>query len=464
MSNEITIVIGTVFYMVVLAFVSYSARRNANSAQKFSSGGTTYPALLIGFLLMSEFIGTAASVGTAEAAYRVGVSAAWNVAALGIGFVLYSWLLASRFKAIGENTISGALARTYGRNVKLATSIIMIFALQIVAISTYTSGGAIVAPLFGIGRSTAICITAAAGVLYVSLGGMSSVIYTNVIHAIVKYIGVIIALVFAIHQIGGVGELQAQLPPEMLAVDTVGWAQICAWLVAGIGAVFATQYVVQAINAVPDEATAKRASFYSALLLIPFGILAAMIGMVCQILYPDIKATQSFPSLIADMQALPATVVVAGLAASLFGTISALSIGAATLVYKDFYLPISGRSGDDPASLRFIRWATIVAGLLPIPLAILSTEVLSVTFLAKSLRASLAVLVLLAFFAPSFGSPRAAMASIGLSLVGVVGWFLAGNPGGIDNAYVAVAIPILVMTVSRLMGGSSAPAIEPQSR
>jgi SSS family solute:Na+ symporter len=464
MSNEITIVVGTVLYMVVLAFVSYAARRNANSAQKFSSGGTTYPALLIGFLLMSEFIGTAASVGTAEAAYRVGVSAAWNVAALGIGFVLYSWLLASRFKAIGENTISGALARTYGRNVKLATSVIMIFALQIVAISTYTSGGAIVAPLFGIGRSTAICITAAAGVLYVSLGGMSSVIYTNVIHAIVKYIGVIIALVFAIHQIGGVGELQAKLSPEMLAVDTVGWAQICAWLVAGIGAVFATQYVVQAINAVPDEATAKRASFYSALLLIPFGILAAMIGMVCQILYPDIKATQSFPSLIADMQALPATIVVAGLAASLFGTISALSIGAATLVYKDFYLPISGRTGEDPVSLRFIRCATIVAGLLPIPLAILSTEVLSVTFLAKSLRASLAVLVLLAFFAPSFGSPRAAMASIGLSLVGVVGWFLAGNPGGIDNAYVAVAIPILVMTASRLMGGSSAPAIEPQSR
>lgn len=460
MGRDGIILAGTLLYMVALAFVSYASRKHARTAASFSSGGVHYPAMLIGFLLMSEFIGTAASVGTAEAGYKVGISAAWNVAALGIGFVLYSVFLARKFKETGENTISGVLARTYGQPVKVATSIIMIFALQIVAISTYTSGGAIISPLFGIDRATAIVVTGLAGVLYVGLGGMSSVIYTNVIHAMVKYLGIVIALALGLSRIGGVEALRVRLPASMFDATAVGWPQIFAWLVAGIGAVFATQYVVQAINTVEDGATARRASFYSAMLLIPFGVLAAMIGMVCQVLYPGIAATAAFPTLIADISQVPATIVVAGLAASLFGTISALSIGAATLVYKDFYLPLTGRSGDSAGSLRFIRTATIAAGLLPIPLAILSTEVLSVTFLAKSLRASLAVLVLLAFYAPGFGTRQGALVSVALSLVATILWFIAGNPFGIDNAYVAVAIPMIAMATSHMFRTAARPAVQ----
>ena len=34
-----------------------------------------------------------------------------------------------------------------------------------------------------------------------------------------------------------------------------------------------------------------------------------------------------------------------------------------------------------------------------------------------------------------------------------IGWFLLGDPFGIDNTYIAVAIPIVVMTVSHLLRG-----------
>ena len=72
------------------------------------------------------------------------------------------------------------------------------------------------------------------------------------------------------------------------------------------------------------------------------------------------------------------------------------------------------------------------------------------TFLAKSLRAALAVLVVLMFYKPAFGTRRAAMLSIVAALVATTAWFLAGDPFGIDNAYVAVAMPLLVMTSSHL--------------
>jgi SSS family solute:Na+ symporter len=439
----------TLAYMAAMGLISFYVRRHARSAGSFTSGGTRYPAFLIGFLLMSEFIGTATSVGTTQTAYRVGVSAAWNVLALAVGFVLYAILLAPRFKELGENTISGALNKAYGRPTKLATSVIMIFALQIVAVSTYAGGGMILAGLLNVDRTIAIVITGIVATLYVSVGGMRSVIYTNVLHAVVKYLGILAAVAFGLSQVGGLANLRARVPEAMFAVDTVGWSQIFAWMVAGIGAVFSTQYVIQAINTVQDGRTARQASFYCAFLLAPFGIGAALVGVCAAALLPGIPAIQALPGLIARMDDLLAAIVVAGLAGSLFGTISALSIGAATLLFKDFYHP-RRRGEDGTSSLRFVRSMTVLVGLIPIPLAIFAPDILKVTFLAKSLRATLAVLVVFAFYAPRFGTPRAAVVSILVSLVLTIGWFLAGDPGGIDNAYVALVIPLAVMGTAEL--------------
>ena len=439
----------TLAYMAAMGLISFSVRRHARSAGSFTSGGTRYPAFLIGFLLMSEFIGTATSVGTTQTAYRVGVSAAWNVLALAVGFVLYAILLAPRFKELGENTISGALNKAYGRPTKLATSIIMIFALQIVAVSTYAGGGTILAGLLNVDRTSAIVITGIVATLYVSVGGMRSVIYTNVLHAVVKYLGILAAVAFGLSQVGSLANLRTRVPEAMFAVDTVGWSQIFAWMVAGIGAVFSTQYVIQAINTVQDGRTARQASFYCAFLLVPFGIGAALVGVCAAALLPGIPAIQALPGLIARMDDLLAAIVVAGLAGSLFGTISALSIGAATLLFKDFYHP-RRRGEDGTSSPRFVRSMTVLVGLIPIPLAIFAPDILKVTFLAKSLRATLAVLVVFAFYAPRFGTPRAAVVSILVSLVLTIGWFLAGDPGGIDNAYVALVIPLAVMSTAEL--------------
>lgn len=438
-------------YMVVLALISFWVRRSTQSAKNFTTGGKDFPAVLIGFLMMSEFIGTTASIGTAQAGYTYGISAAWNIAALGVGFVIFSMLLAKKYKDLGENTISGALARTYGEPVRFATSVIMICALSIVAVSIYASGGAVLATLLGIERTSAIIIVGIVSVLYVGIGGMRSVIYTNVLHALMMYAGIILALGFALSQVGGMGELVARLPAPMFEVGNVGWPKIFAWLVAGIGATFATQYVVQAVNTVSDGRKAQHASFYCALMLIPYGLIAAMVGMCSAVLFPQIPSLQAFPQILGHMHEWMAGIVVAGLAGALFGTMAALTMGIATLLLKDFYQPFFNPQRDDRKNLNFARTATIIAGLLPITLALYASDVLVVTFLAKALRASLAVLVLMVFYAPTFGTRQGAFISIIASLIITIGWFLMGNPYGIDNAYIALATPLVIMTLSHLL-------------
>jgi len=437
-------------YIAVLAAISFFAGRSSRTAGSFASGGKVFPAVLIGFLLASEFIGTTASIGTAQAAYESGISAAWNVVSLGVGFVLFSLLLARRYRALGENTISGALARNYGPRVRIATSIVMVCALLIVAVSVYASGGAILSSLLGIDKSLAIVLVGALATAYVGVGGMRSVVYTNFLHAVIKLVGIIVLAIVAVHRVGGFGELRAKLPPEMFSPHGVGLSQIFAWMIAGIGATFATQYVVQAITTVGDSGKAQRAGFYSALVLVPYGVLAALIGVCSAVLFPHIKSIQAMPVLVTQLDPLLAGLVVAGLAGAMFGTIAALTIGASTLLFKDFYQPYFNPGADERRNMVFIRVAAGVAGLLPIVLALYASDVLAVTFLAKALRAALAVLVLMMFYAPRYGTKAGAFWTIVVSLVATIGWFLAGSPWGVDEAYIAVAVPLVVMTISHV--------------
>jgi len=124
-------------------------------------------------------------------------------------------------------------------------------------------------------------------------------------------------------------------------------------------------------------------------------------------------------------------------------------IGSSTLMLKDFYQPYFNRAGDDRKDLIFIRVATFAAGVIPISLALFASNVLAVTFLAKSLRAALAVLVIMMFYKPGYGSRLGALVSILASVVTTIGWFLAGNPFGVDNAYIAVATPLVIMTLAQ---------------
>src|SRR6202044_3182559 len=201
-------------YMGGLGFLTSIVQKSVRTATTFTSGttGSGVPAVLVGLMLMSEFIGTSASVGTAQEAYVSGISAAWNIIALGAGFLFYAYFLAGKYKGSGHNTISGVFAEVYGPQTKIATSLVMIFALQIVAVAMYAGGGAILSGLLAVDRTLATIICGVVAVLYVFMGGMKSVVYTNVIHSFMKYIGVGVAAYFGLTKVGSLRELHARLP------------------------------------------------------------------------------------------------------------------------------------------------------------------------------------------------------------------------------------------------------------
>src|SRR5208283_4997255 len=119
----------------------HSAKYAKDSAGFLTAKNMMGP-LVVGVLVMSEFIGTAATLGTAQTAFAKGISAAWNLVGMGIGFFLYGLFIAPKLNRLKEYTISGAVAQKYGSATRMAVSAIMVYALTVVNVSMYTGGAA----------------------------------------------------------------------------------------------------------------------------------------------------------------------------------------------------------------------------------------------------------------------------------------------------------------------------------
>jgi len=445
MSGSMIMIAMALAYVVIMTALGVYMKKYSKTTDAFMTGEKNFSPFVIGALMMSEFIAISATTGTAQTAYGVGISASWSLNTLLLAFVLFALFLARKFRERGEYTISGAISKTYGNNARLLTSAIMMYAMFIINISTYASGAAMVGVLLNVPKITAVIIVGLVSVIYVTTGGMSAVVYTNVVHVIVKYLGVVIAATVGLTAIGGFSQLPVHLKPQMLSWTNIGWSTIIAWTIANLGTIFSTQYVIQAVASTSNTDKAIKASLCAGLLVLPIALLIALVGLCSKILFPTIPSAQAFPILIRLMNPLAGGLVVAGLVAAVFSTASAVALAGAALLVKDLYIPFVNKHATDAEALRFSRISTIIMGLLPIPFAIFVPQILNTLFFARGLRTSISAVVVLMFYAPRFSSGRGATFGMLIAAIVTTIWYLANNPFRIDSIYIAAATPLIIM-------------------
>ena len=434
-------------YVLTTTVIGVYMKKHSRTSTGFMTGGKQFGAFVIGALMMSEFIAVGSTVGTAQTAFLKGISASWNLYSLMLAFVVFAFFLAKKFHERSEYTISGAIARSYGPQAKIITSLIMTYALVVANTSTYAGGAATVAVLLHVPKVLAVVIVGVVSVIYVAAGGMSAVAYTNMAHVLVKYLGVIICVAVGLGTLGGMTGLRMHVTPQMLSWTGIGWPTIIAWTIGNMGAIFSTQYIIQAVTSTRDERKAKLASIWAGLLIVPIGFMIALIGVMSKAIFPAAQSAQAFPILVTLMNPFVGGLVVAGLIAAVFSASSAGALACAALLLKDVYLPFVNRQATERQSLRFSRAATVVMGLLPIPFAIFVPQILNTMFFARALRTTIAVVVVLMFYAPKFSSGRGASLGLVIAAAATSFWYLSGNPWGVDSIYIACVTPVLVMAI-----------------
>ncbi len=104
-----------VTYLIVTTAVGAWSVKYSKDTNSFMSAKSQMGTYLISVLLVSEFVAAASTLGTAQKAFEKGISASWVFISIGLGFLLYSFLLAGKYKDTKEYTISGIISQRYGQ-------------------------------------------------------------------------------------------------------------------------------------------------------------------------------------------------------------------------------------------------------------------------------------------------------------------------------------------------------------
>ncbi|RMO18471.1 Sodium/solute symporter [Pseudomonas amygdali pv. morsprunorum] len=457
-AQDTSIIIGMVVVYIVLT-TWMSMRLRSKTSEQYMVASRTMPAFVVGVLMMSEFIGAKSTVGTAQAAFESGFAASWSVIAAAIGFPLFGLLMARKLYSSGEFTISGFIAKKYGTSTKLAVSIIMIYALLLVNVGNYVSGAAAIATVLKINLTTAAFITAIISTLYYVFGGLKSVAYMSILHTGVKYIGVLIVLGVALKMTGGFSPVVQNMPEHYFTWDgAIGGSKIMAWIIGTVGAIFSTQFIIQAISSTPNQNAARRSTFYASLLCIPIALALGFIGVASKYLHPEMSSLYALPIFLQSMSPVLAGVVTISLVASIFVSVSTVALAIASLVVRDFYVPWRKPSVDQ--EFKTTRLIALVIGFVPLFFVFFVPEILNLSFFTRALRLSIAVVAMIAIYLPFFGSGRGATLGLIASAITTSVWYLLDNPYGIDNMYIALVTPAIVIAIERLLpqSASSKPA------
>lgn len=234
------------------------------------------------------------------------------------------------------------------------------------------------------GIDTYLCI-ALMGVLatiYTALGGISAVIWTDVLQVVVLIGGALLCLLVAINETGGLSSaLEVARAADKFHMfdwrfsltDMVAWVLIVGFAFTNLVPYTTDQTVIQRYLTTRDETEARRSLWLNFLITIPTGLLFFGLGTALFVYYqsrPDAlatvpeKADQLVPWFV--ISALPsgiAGLIVAGIFAAAMSSLDSSMNSISTAIVNDFVDRL-GRKDTSRNRLTLARTLTVILGLV----------------------------------------------------------------------------------------------------
>jgi SSS family solute:Na+ symporter len=425
----------SVFLMALGLFIS---SRVKNSSDFLVAGRSLGPGRLFATFLAAN-IGAGSTVGAAGLGYRFGLSAWWWVGSAAIGTLLLSQFLGPKLwrvaKEHGLATLQDFLEFRYGKTVKATISVLFwfgamaILAAQLIAISW------ILFTIAGIPKWEGCLIGGVVAVVYCTAGGLTAASFVNIFELAVTMSGLLLAVPFAIHAVGGLQTLggggggilglvvlaqrSSGAGAAMLSVVGAGPKQILIWVAILVPSFMISPGLVQKVYGARDVRTVRLGVGLNSLGQAVFAFVPAVLGLCALAALPHLANPElALPS--AMKLLLPRWLGVWTLASIFSAELSAtdailfmLSTSLAVDLYKTFLRP----SVTERELLVASRIASVGAGVLGIVLAsVLPSIIAAVSIFYGLIAVALFVPVVAGLYSQRVLS-SAAMASIVCALV-----------------------------------------------
>ena len=392
------------------------AARSVKSAEGYSLGGRAAGAPMVAGTIAGTVIGGSATVGTAQMAFSVGLSAWWFTLGSGIAFIVMGLFYAKRLRASGLTTIPELLVENYGAKAGVVTSVVASMGIFCSAVATTLPGVGILSAVLGISPYAAAGVLLALVVLYVFFGGMKSAGVGGILKMAVLWVSLAAAGFFAFSALPSGADFSAVFPGDgWLSLFGGGVGNGLAHLASMLVGILCTQTYVQAIFSASNPRTAALGAFLAALIVIPVGLPCVAAGLYMRAFEPDVSPLLVLPIYLAEH--LPpwlGGVALGGVMLSIVGSLGGLALGVATMIAKDI-LARAFSVEDEGKKLLLLRVVVlvVVVSACTVAIANMGRQVLILTYLSMALRGGGIFLPLtLAVFRPKCVAPRWALLSM----------------------------------------------------
>lgn len=374
-------------------------------------------------------IGGASTIGIAENAFTVGLSAGWYDTAWAIGAVITAFLAVKYLRKSGYSTISALVNEMYGKK----TSFIMVISMCIIQSGIialqYKAGGSILAALLPeiFTTESGTFFSFIIFMLVAMIGGMGSVSLTNVLNLILIYVGVIVATIIVLSGHGGWSAIQTLVAaepevPYMSLTEGMGWIGIISWIIVMIGNTNSVQGVVQIGLTGKDDRSAKWGYIIGAVLMVPVGFICALLGVASKALLPEAAAAEALPKILMSIPPVLGGITLSGLWAADMGTGCSMIVGLSTTVSSDivYRLPVGQKLQNRKAVVNKI--IVVLSSIVTYLIATQMGAILGAMQKALSLAIGTSFIVIGALLAPKFSSRKAGFWTILASIIAIILW------------------------------------------
>lgn len=420
MSIQLLIILA---YFLITIAIGLLAKRKSTSSSSFHGAG-------LGILMCvaagtGEWLGGTSTTGVSEYGYEFGISGAWYTIANGIGVIILALFFAKLYRSLETVTVPGIIEKYIGVDARVVSSVLLTFVMIAVGTAQIIAAGSLGVTVLGLEYNTSVLILGIGFIIYTLAGGMVAVGYTNILHLIAMYGGIVLAIIVVGKDIGGINALKESLPSaSYFNMTAIGMPRVSSWLIASVLGACTAQAGIQPILAAKDVKVAKNAAIITAFLVAPFGILTAILGMVAKVKFPALtNAKLALPTLMMSLDPVYGGIILASIMAAILSTISPIILASGTMITKDIYHRVINPNATDKQVLFVSRLTTAISGILCMILAITmygSTRILDMVYFAYTMRGSLFVVLLFGIYWKKTSQRGSIWAMLSTTVVGFV--------------------------------------------
>jgi SSS family solute:Na+ symporter len=416
------------FYFGLVLAIGFYLKGRANTGDDFFMAGREMTAWVAGLSFLSANLGALELMGWAAASYQYGILAIHWYWIGAIPAMLFLALVMMPFYYISKtHSVPGYLKLRFGESSRALSAISFAFMTVLMSGINMYSMALVMKVVLGWDINFSIWVSSITVAIYVSLGGLRSAIFNEVLQFILIWAGALVIPIFGLIEAGGWHNLQLQIARNASVEYTHAWKYLGSFsdnpmgvhwtgIVFGLGFVVSFGYwttdflVVQRVLAAKDLRSAKMAPVIGAAfkMFVPFiVILPGLLGLAVLPMHLTGEAqavatgghsyNEVLPLMLArycapGLLGLGITALIAGFMSGMAGNVSAFS----TVWTYDIYGALINKNATDRQNVIMGRWCTILGVLISVGTAYLVMQFLSIMDYVQALFSF--------FIAPLFGT------------------------------------------------------------